>query len=245
MVSVQILGSGDAFGSGGRFNTCIAVTATGVRCLIDCGASSLIAMKRFAVVPSDIDTILVSHLHGDHFGGIPFLLLEAQVVTARQRRLTIAGPPGVEARIRDTLELLFPGAPPVGDRFPLAFIELEEGTAHVIGPITVVPFAAVHPSGAPSYALRVTCDGKVIAFSGDTEWTEALVDAARGADLFICECHSFMTNVRYHLNYQTIQAERARWRDTRLILTHMSEEMLSRLSEVDAESAEDGQVITL
>jgi len=245
VISVQILGSGDAFGSGGRFNTCIAVNASGERFLIDCGASSLVAMKRFGVNPSLVGTIVVSHLHGDHYGGIPFLLLEAQVATGREAPLVVAGPPGLEARIRNTLELLFPGAGGLGRRFPVDFIELAERQERTIGSVKVVPFEVVHPSGSASYALRITCQGKVIAFSGDTEWTDALVDAARGSDLFICECHSFEKKIPYHLNYRTLQAERAKFGSTRLVLTHFSEEMLKHLADVDAECADDGMVIEL
>ena len=75
---IQFLGSGDAFGSGGRLQTCILMESPGFTCLIDCGASSLIALKRANVDPNNVDAILVTHLHGDHFGGIPFLILDGQ-----------------------------------------------------------------------------------------------------------------------------------------------------------------------
>jgi ribonuclease BN (tRNA processing enzyme) len=78
-VSVQFLGSGDAFGSGGRFQTCIYVWSDATHLLIDCGASSLVAMKRFGVDPLLVDTILLSHLHGDHFGGVPFFIMDAHL----------------------------------------------------------------------------------------------------------------------------------------------------------------------
>lgn len=48
---VRFLGSGDAFGSGGRLQTCILLESEGLRCLVDCGASSLIALKRAAIDP--------------------------------------------------------------------------------------------------------------------------------------------------------------------------------------------------
>jgi ribonuclease BN (tRNA processing enzyme) len=76
---LQALGCGDAFGSGGRFHTCFHVSARVVSFLVDCGASALIAMRRFGVDPNTIRTVLISHLHGDHFGGLPFLLLDAQL----------------------------------------------------------------------------------------------------------------------------------------------------------------------
>ena len=87
MVRVQFLGSGDAFGSGGRFQACIHVHAPYTNLLLDCGASSVIAMKRFGVAPNDIDAILISHVHGDHFGGIPFFILDAQFLS----RLALEG----------------------------------------------------------------------------------------------------------------------------------------------------------
>jgi ribonuclease BN (tRNA processing enzyme) len=87
--------------------------------------------------------------------------------------------------------------------------------------------------------------GKVIAYSGDTEWTEALVEAARAADLFICEAYFFEKKVKYHLDYRTILDHRSQLECRRIILTHMNQDMLSRLKELDLESAEDGQELVL
>src|SRR5687768_15151716 len=122
-VSVRFLGSGDAFGSGGRFQTCILLTSGDGAMLIDCGASSLIAMKRFGVDPNSVDAVLLTHLHGDHFGGLPFLILDGQF-SRRARPLTIAGPPGVEMRVREAMEVLFPGSSRTEQRFDVRFLEL-------------------------------------------------------------------------------------------------------------------------
>ena len=77
-VTVQFAGSGVHFGSGGRFQACISVRSTNTHVLLDCGASSLVALKRLGLEPGSIDGVIVSHLHGDHFGGIPFLVLDQQ-----------------------------------------------------------------------------------------------------------------------------------------------------------------------
>lgn len=243
-LEVLFLGTGDAFGSGGRFQTCFAVRAEATRFLIDCGASSLIAMKRFGADPSLLDTILLSHLHGDHFGGLPFFVLDAQF-SRRTRPLAIAGPPGVEARVRDAMEVLFPGSSAIQRKFAVEFTELVEGRETILGPISVAPYGVVHPSGAPSFALRVTCGGRVIAYSGDTEWTETLVEAARGADLFICEAYVFEKKIRYHLDYRTLMEQRSRLECRRLILTHMSDDMLQRLQGLGADWAEDGKRVVV
>ena len=85
----------------------------------------------------------------------------------------------------------------------------------------------------------------MITYSGDTEWTESLVEAARGADLFVCEAYFFEKKITYHLNYQTVHENRQRLDCRRVVLTHMSADMLSRRDEADMECADDGQVIVL
>ena len=243
-IEIQFLGSGDARGSGGRFQTCILVRSREENLLFDCGSTSLIAMKRFGVDPSSIDRILISHLHGDHFGGIPFLILDGQF-SRRTRPIVVAGPEGVEDRVKTSMETFFPGSSKVERKFPLSFAELSPRRETTLGPLTVTPFEVVHPSGSSSLALRVCLAGSIISYSGDTEWTEALVDVARGADLFICEAYYFEKKIKYHLDYRTILDQLPRLGCRRIILTHMSEDLLSRQGEVNIDCAEDGKKIIL
>ena len=243
-VELLVIGSGDAFGSGGRFQTCLHLSGAGDPLLIDCGASSLVALKRAGVNPSEIGWVLLSHLHGDHFGGLPFLILDGQF-SRRTRPLVVAGPPGVRQRVEAAMEVFFPGSVDVARRFTTEFVELSERAAADVGPARVTAFGVEHASGAPPYALRVEYGGKVVTYSGDTEWTERLVAAAREADLFVCEAYTFDRKIRYHLDYQTLRAHLPRIGCRRLLLTHMGPDMLSRLGDVDVECAEDGLRILL
>lgn len=242
---VQFLGSGDAFGSGGRDQTCIYVDGPDFRFLIDCGASGLISMKRWGVSPSTVDAILLTHLHGDHFGGIPFFILDAQLISRRTQPLMIAGPPGLEGRIHAAMEIFFPGSSKVQQKFAIRFVELENEASTTIGPLTIKAFHVLHPSGDPSLAIRVDCGGKTIAYSGDTEWTDALVPAAQGADLFICEAYFFEKKIRFHMDYATLMSHRAKLGCRRLVVTHMADDMLSRIQHLEAETAEDGKRVVL
>ena len=243
-VEIQCLGSGDAFGSGGRFQPCFYASSENFRLLIDCGASSLIAMKRSGVDPATVDLILISHLHGDHFGGIPFFILDGQF-RRKTRPLIVAGPPGLVARVHQAMEVFFPGSARVQQKFAIEFMELAERSETTIGPLKVTPYSVVHASGDTPYALRIEFEDKVIGYSGDTEWTEALVEAARGADLFICEAYYFEKKMKYHLNYQTLMEQRQKLDCRRLVLYHMSEDMLQRLPGLEVEWAEDGKNIVL
>lgn len=243
-VALRFVGSGDAFGTGGRLQTCLHLSGAAAAVLIDCGTSSLIGMKRHGVDPADVGAVLLSHLHGDHFGGVPFLILDAQF-SRRTRPLLIAGPPGVRARVEAALEIFFPGSTSIQRKFSVEFIELIEGQAMRVGPTTVTAYPVVHASGAPPSALRVEYGGRIIAYSGDTEWTDSLVDAARGADLFVCEAYTFDKPVKFHLDYTTVEAQTGRLGARRIILTHMGRDMLAREAEARFERAHDGLVVTL
>ena len=243
-VALRFLGSGDAFGSGGRFQTCMHLSGGDGAVLIDCGASSLIGMKRDGVDPGEVSAVLLSHLHGDHFGGVPFLILDAQF-SRRTRPLVIAGPPGGRARVEAAMEVSFPGSTAIQRKFSVEFVELAERQAVRVGPATVTAFPVVHASGAPPSALRVEYGSRTIAYSGDTEWTESLIEAARGADLFVCEAYTFDKPVRFHLDYKTVDAQAERLGARRIILTHMGRDMLAREAEARFERAHDGLVVTV
>ena len=244
-VTVRFLGCGDAFGSGGRFQTCFLVRSDTARFLIDCGASSLIAMNRFGVDPAEIDLILLSHLHGDHFGGLPFFLLDAQILRKRTRPLVIAGPPGLRKRLTDAMEVLFPDSSRIRSGFPRELIELRPERPQALDGITVTPYVVEHPSGDPPFALRIECGGKIITYSGDTGWTDALVEAARGADLFIVEAYLFNKKTSLHMDLETLTAHLGDLSARRVILTHLGADMLARASGLPYQCAEDGATVVV
>jgi len=242
---LRFVGCGDAFGSGGRYNTCFHVTGEKVNFLIDCGASSLPALKRNGISREEIDLVLITHFHGDHFGGLPFLLLDAQF-TRRTRPLVIAGPEGIERRLEQVMEALFENSSKRERRFELRIVELEAEAATSFGAVDVTPFPVVHgDSGGPFLGYRIEVEGRIIAFTGDTEWTDALIPLGRDADLFISECYFYDRAVKNHLNLKTLQAHLAEIRPKRLILTHMGDEMLARLDSIACEAASDGLVVEI
>src|SRR5215469_7098301 len=180
-MQVQFVGSGDAFGSGGRQNTCFHVTGDTVNFLIDCGASSLPALKRAGIVRNDIDLILITHFHGDHFAGLPFFLLDAQFAR-RTRPLVIAGPEGIETKLPQAMEVMFEHSSKTQQKFEFSVLTLKPEQTHRLGAVKVTPYAVVHgASGGPFQGYRIEAEGRVIAYTADTEWTETLVPLGRGA----------------------------------------------------------------
>src|SRR5256885_3546095 len=244
-MQLQFIGCGDALGSGGRANTCFHVTGEQSNFLIDCGASSLPAMKRLGVTLDAIDLILITHFHGDHFGGLPFLLLDAQF-TRRSRPLVIAGPLGIETKLPALMEVLFEYSSKTKQRFDLSVIALEPEQSRTFGEVKVTPYPVVHgESGGPFLAYRIEAEGRVITYSADTEWTDRLIPAARGADLFIAEAYYYDRIVKNHLSLKTLEAHLPEINAKRVVLTHMSEDMLGRLDELPYTAAHDGMAVEL
>lgn len=243
---LTILGSGDAFSSGGRLQSCYMLEDGETRFLVDCGASALTGLCRAGMTSNDIPLIFISHLHGDHFGGLPYFFLDAIYPRQRRTPLTLAGPIGLEARFRLACEVLYPrfgGYPP---EFALNFVELSPGVRREIEGVTVTPFEMDHYSGSPSYALRFETGGKVFAYSGDAGWGDAVADAGRGADLYLLECYQYDRHLTMHLDYLTIERNHAVIGAKRTVLTHMSDAMLAARPHVDRaryDLAEDGMVI--
>ena len=244
-VSVTFVGSGDSFGSGGRFNTCILVDAPRIRFCIDFGASSLIALERLGIPHNTIDAILLTHLHGDHCGGIPFLLVDAMLAAKRDRPLTIAGPRDTSERLKAVAAAMMPGMDVMVPKFPITYLDLPVFRAFEVGPVRVTTFPAIHTQATNPTSMRVEVADKVIAYTGDSEWTKHILALADGADLFIAECYFFRKPVRFHLNHPDITTHKSEIRAQRIVLTHLGREMLDNLDKVPEECAHDGLVIQL
>jgi len=243
-MQLQFVGCGDAFGSGGRFNTCFHVTGDRTNFLIDCGASSLIALKGLGIALNEIQAILVTHFHADHFGGLPFFMLESQFFSKRTQPLVVAGPPGLKDWYVRVMETSFPGSSKTKQKFDLELRELKPGQETEVAGLTVTPHLVKHgqPDG-PFFALRIAAEDRVVTYTGDTEWTDTLIPAAKDADLFVAEAYFRDKSVPLHLDLATLERHLPEIGAKKVVLTHMSDDMLKQVDDLSYDTAEDGMVV--
>lgn len=245
-MQLTVAGCGDAFCSGARSNSCYVVETAGTVLALDFGATAPLALARLGLSTARLDMVILSHLHGDHFGGLPALLIDGRFARHRARPLLIVGPPGTRARLDLLMEALYPGLGAGPWPFDWRVEEVAPGATARFGALTLTTAEVLHPAGAPATALRLSDGARTLAFSGDTAWTEALCPIARDADLFLCECSAFETAPPSHMAYATLRARRADLGARRILLTHMGPDMLARRGEVDPAFfllAEDGLVM--
>jgi ribonuclease BN (tRNA processing enzyme) len=233
-MKLTIIGSGDAFGSGGRTNTCFFLETARATLLVDCGASALPALKGQGVPLNDIDAVVLSHLHGDHFGGLPFFLLDARFLSKREKPLLIAGPPGTQERLTAAMEAFFPKSSTSKWSFDWRVAEIAVGVETDVLGHSLTTAEVIHQSGAPSTALRLSDGEKTFAYSGDTEWTDALLPIARGADLFICECYAYAGKLTGHMSWEILKERLGDLGAKRTMITHMNPTMLAKTDDAKA-----------
>ena len=241
-MKLYILGCGDAFGSGGRQQSSYLIDAEERLYLLDCGPTALLAMKRAGFEPARLKAILISHLHGDHFAGLPFFIIDYLYRCPRQEPLLVAGPPGTESTVRQLFNLMY-GTGTTETELPLEFHVLHPQRPAQVAGLEVFPFRVPHQTQLVSLALKIGYRGKQLLFSGDSLWTESFIEQARGVDLFLCECSFYREQSGMHVNYQALQAALPRLQCRQLLLTHLGEEMLAHRQELAVRSAEDGMIV--
>jgi len=241
-MKLTILGCGDAFGSGGRFNTCFMLEQDHRRILVDCGASTLIRLKQLGILVTSIDTIVITHFHGDHYGGIPFLVLSNHIEYQRTTPLTIIGPSGVEKMVFALQEALYPGTSKILEALNVTFVEYKDKHWTNTNDLEVYARPVTHAIPSHPHGVKIRWKDKVFSFSGDTEWNDSLIDLADGSDVFVIESNNLKEDSPGHLSYQTILERRALFNTKRMLLTHMGAEVLNQNS-LEIERLSDGQEI--
>ena len=242
---ITCIGSGDAFHSGGRLHSCYHLDSGGAQFLLDCGASSPAGFARSGIHADQLDVVIVSHLHGDHFGGIPYLLLAGKYLHRRTRPLLCVGPAGLQQRVEQAFNALYPGVLEDGLGFEVAYQGLDPAAVLDVRGARISCVPVIHGGGAPALGIRVEVGGRIVSYSGDTEWTEQLPLLAQGSDLFICECFSYDQTVPGHLDYLTLMREKERFSTRRLVLTHPGPQLLERTGALELELLHDGARLEL
>ena len=245
-LTLTLLGTGDAFASGGRAQAGYLLEAGGKKILFEAGPGLMAELKRHGIDADSLDAIVISHLHGDHFSGLPFLFLEYMWERPRKHPVIIAGPKHLENRTWRLMRTMF-------SRFKLADIQskvkwmvLEPGKSVKLLGRHLSTIRSPHTTPDVSLSVKLVVEGKTFVFSGDSGWNDELVDFSAGADLLLCECTYFESeHLRFHMNYPELARNRERFNVKRMILTHLGRELINHTPDVKIEMGFDGMKLEI
>jgi ribonuclease BN (tRNA processing enzyme) len=242
-LQVTVLGSADAFCNGPNLNAAYLFESPRSTFLLDCGPTILFATKNQGIDTARIDFVIISHFHGDHYAGLPFLLLEYMYERPRTRPLLILGPAGIEDRVRSLFHLLYRdvGSKPLP--FELHFRELVPEQRTAVADVEILPVRVPHQDDETALAVQLEAGGARVLYSGDTPWMDRFLDLASGVDLFLCECTGYDDSLGRHIDFTTLQPLLGRIACRRLVLMHLGREMRARAAALGVECATEGLVI--
>lgn len=244
---VTILGSGAALPTGRRRCSAQVVNINGFKMLLDCAEGTQDRIRQHHLKLQSLGTILISHLHGDHFFGLPGLL-STMHLCGRTEPVTVVAPKGARQVIETTFDL-------TGNHigYPINFVEMDfaEGLHRVFESprCTVDAFPILH--SVPTYGFRITevprsgerrvesgerrtesgertlRSPRVYTYCCDTEYSESLVPYMQGADLLCLECTfaddlADLARQRQHLTAGQAGQLAAQAQPKQLLLTHIS-----------------------
>ena len=249
-MELTFLGTADAFNSAGRGNSCYWIDDAQGSYVVDFGPTALLQCRRLGLDPGRLDVVYLTHLHGDHIGGLALLYIDLLFIRRRTRPLVICGPPGTQARVEALLDSAYPAVVAKGAGFDLRYREWDVPGVHQDGIRRIHTLRARHDNHAIASSLRIEAAGEpTLAFSGDTGWQPELVDLVAGADAFICECSMVDAIFWGHLSLEEIRGYRAELRVGQLFLSHLGDESrvaaMAAADELNLRVAEDGLRVTL
>ena len=190
--------------------------------LFDCAPTTLAHLKRLGRPPEGIRTVFISHFHGDHFFGLPFLLLEYGEMTPRSEDLFIVGPARIQEKLEWMVNLGFPGLLTKSSGYARRYVEVSDGMSGEAGGIQFQALRVDHASSLECFGYRVELEGRTLAYSGDIRTREAAFRLGDCADVFVVECSCWGPDCGPHLNPQDIRALRkAISPSTTFVLTHL------------------------
>ena len=245
MSELVFIGTSDAFGAGGRRQSAMLLRAPGGSVLLDCGATTCQGFCDLGIERDEVDAIVISHFHGDHYAGIPILLLAALYEDERKHPLRIAGPLGVEQRVHEMAAAMCYEIEGREWPFSILFQEFRAGERIEVGPVRIDAFETRHQPHTCPHGFLVDTGVQRIAYSGDSGWFDDLPRRVGEADLFVCECTYHSDNFDYHLSHETLVARKHEFEGGRIILTHLGGDMTDRRGQAAFETADDGLTLSL
>jgi ribonuclease BN (tRNA processing enzyme) len=217
-LELTFIGSGNAFAVGGL---CWNGFVVNRRFLFEAPPQALMSLNKLGIEANDLDAVLISHHHGDHFLGLPMLLLHWQH-RGRTKPLRIIGPPETRLRAQAIMEHVYPGHGDGG--YELEWVEVAAGAPTRVGGLEIEPVEVQHDTKLTlnlGYGCKL--DGRTFAYTGDTAHCDAVTDLARVAEVLVAECASIDRPSDMHMSLaHDIPHVRAAMKDeAKLILTHV------------------------
>ena len=236
----SFIGTGNAFAEGGRFNAGYWLTINKDKpnhTLIDCGPTTLAGIKKFNLPFAQLHRILISHYHGDHFAGLPFLLLDRAYLTSvdnnfsSSNKFQIYGPVGLEERIKRLIHATYPSQYDV--LIGLCEFKVIDPEKHIKFPEYFLKSKkANHSEQAIMYRIEFKDTNNSIIYTGDNEMLLDQFTFFENSDILVTECTTFESQNGNHTSLKFIKDNISKFNEfniKKVYLTHLGSEVYNKI----------------
>lgn len=217
-LDLRFIGTGNAFAPGG---SCWNGFVLEGRYLFEAPPQALQSLNAMGVDANDLDAVILSHHHGDHFLGLPFLFLQWKALN-RTRPVRIIGPENTRKLAVEIGEHVYPWL--FETDFEVEWEEVTHGRRSTVGALSLTSIGVKHDRRlSGSLGFEIGLAGRRIGYTGDSAMCDAVLDLARGSQVLISECASVDEDIPTHMNLRDDipLVREAMQSDARLILTHL------------------------
>lgn len=191
--------------------------------LVDCGNGTIKTMLEQGININKIEAVLVTHLHGDHFLDLPFLIMQRNF-DAADSKLNIYCPVGTTEAIAKIIEITYSEIPDwtvLRDKTKTKFVEFASLNSQEVAPgYFADSYLVAHGNFAPAYGFIIKHDDRAVGFSGDSTYCKAVDEIAKNSNLAILDA-SFVDVNSKHMSVHDIETLAQKYTTT-IIPTHMS-----------------------
>jgi ribonuclease Z len=221
---VILLGTGNPNADPERSGPATAIVVNGAVYLVDCGPGIVRRAAAAKLPMEDLKRVFITHLHSDHTLGYPDLIFSPWVLD-RTAPLETYGPPGLNtmtkhilAAYKEDIEIRTKGLEQANTTgYQVNVHEIQPGVVYKDANVTVKAFAVPHGSWKHAFGFRFETKDRTIVISGDTTFTPAMIEQARGVDLLVHEvyCEAGLAErepkwKKYHASFHTSSRDLAR-----------------------------------
>jgi len=188
-IRVHLLGTGSPLPLTYRFGPATLVEAGGEKFLFDAGRGNIQRLHTLGIPFDDVDKLFLTHLHSDHTIGIPDLYLTGWL-RGRKKPLQVWGPEGTKKMMDAMVDAFDYDIKIRLDQNPGSDVETTEFTEGVVydkDGVTITAFTVDHGVVKPAVGYRIDYNGRSVVLSGDTRYSEAVIEQAKGVDLLVHE----------------------------------------------------------
>lgn len=224
-LDLRFIGTGNAFAPGGL---CWNGFVLGGRYLFEAPPQALQSLNKMGIDANDLDGVILSHHHGDHFLGLPFLFLQWKTLN-RRRPVRIIGPEGTKRLAKEIGEHVYPWL--FETDFEIEWEEVRDGSRSTLGGLSLASVGVKHDTRlSDSLGFEIGLAGRRMGYTGDSAICDAVLDLARGSEILISECASVDEVIPTHMNLRDdLPRVRAAMKPgARLILTHLGPGVTAR-----------------